>query len=56
MPHESAAALIRIAKDASHDGLTVAVSGVSVTNEEAPRRHFADGTMTTPAAIVWATG
>jgi len=36
MPHESAAALIRIAKDASHDGLTVAVSGVSITNAEAP--------------------
>src|SRR5664279_2375428 len=31
MPHESAAALIRIAKDASHDGLTVAVTGVSIT-------------------------
>ena len=36
MPHESAAALIRIAKDSSRDGLTVAVSGVSIVNEEAP--------------------
>ena len=36
MPHESAAALIRIAKDASHDGLTVAVTGASITNAEAP--------------------
>ncbi|HEY5117433.1 MAG TPA: MMPL family transporter, partial [Nakamurella sp.] len=36
MPHESAAALIRIAKDASHDGLTFAVKGVSITNAEAP--------------------
>ena len=36
MPHESAAALIRTAKDASRDGLTVAVSGVSIVNAEAP--------------------
>ena len=36
MPHESAAALIRITRDASHDGLTVAVRGVSITNAEAP--------------------
>ena len=36
MPHDAAAALIGVAKDASHDGLTVAVSGVSIVNAEAP--------------------
>ena len=36
MSHESAATLIRIAKDASGDGLTVAVTGTSIINAEAP--------------------
>ena len=36
MPHESAAALIHIAQEASSDGLTVAVTGVSIVNSEAP--------------------
>jgi hypothetical protein len=36
MPTESAAALIHWAQAASHDGLVVAVNGISIINAEAP--------------------